>query len=73
VGRLSRLTNDLLTSARVEGAAEQTRPQDIQLATALASYLETNREDLGTVGVKCLAELVAVVDPSHLTASWTTT
>jgi PAS domain S-box-containing protein len=67
VDRLSRLTNDLLTSAKIEGAAEQTRPEHIRLATALASYLEANREELGTVGVTCPAELVAVVDPAHLT------
>jgi len=67
VDRLSRLTNDLLTSAKVEGAAEQTRPEHIRLATALASYLEANREELGTVGVTCPPELVAVVDPAHLT------
>jgi PAS domain S-box-containing protein len=67
VDRLSRLTNDLLTSAKIEGAAEQTRPEHIWLATALASYLEANREELGTVGVTCPAELVAVVDPAHLT------
>jgi PAS domain S-box-containing protein len=67
VDRLSRLTNDLLTSARVEGAAEQTRPEHIRLATALASYLDANREELGTVDLTCPPELVAVVDPSHLT------
>jgi signal transduction histidine kinase len=67
VDRLSRLTSDLLTSAKIEGAAEQTRPEHIRLATALASYLEANREELGTVGVTCPAEMVAVVDPAHLT------
>lgn len=67
VSRLSRLTNDLLTSARVEGAAEQVRPEHVRLATALAGYLEANREDLGTVRVTCPPELVAVVDPPHLT------
>jgi len=67
VDRLSRLTNDLLTSAKVEGEAEQTRPEHIRLATAIDSYLEANREELGTVGVTCLPDLVAVVDPSHLT------
>ena len=66
VDRLSRLTNDLLASARVEAAAEQARPEHIRLATALASYLEANCEELGTVAVTCPAELVAVVDPSHL-------
>jgi PAS domain S-box-containing protein len=67
VDRLSRLTDDLLTSAKVEGAAEQPRPEHIRLATALASYLEADREELGAVGVTCPPELVAVVDPSHLT------
>jgi PAS domain S-box-containing protein len=67
VDRLSRLTNDLLTLAKVEGEAEQTQPEHIRLATALASYLEANREELGTVAVTCPLELVAVVDPSHLT------
>ena len=67
VDRLSRLTNDLLTSAKVEAAAEQAQPEHIHLATALASYLEADREELGTVAVTCPAELVAVVDPSHLT------
>jgi PAS domain S-box-containing protein len=67
VDRLSRLTNDLLTSAKVEGAAEQPRPEHIRLATALASYLEADREELGTVAVTCPPELVAVVDPVHLT------
>jgi PAS domain S-box-containing protein len=67
VDRLSRLTNDLLTSAKVEGAAEQTQPEHIRLATALASYLDANREELGTVSVTCPSELVAVVDPAHLT------
>jgi PAS domain S-box-containing protein len=66
VDRLSRLTNDLLTSAKVEGAAEQPRPEHIRLATALASYLEADREELGTVAVTCPPELVAVVDPVHL-------
>jgi two-component system CheB/CheR fusion protein len=67
VDRLSRLTNDLLTSAKVEAEAEQARPEHIRLATALASYLEANREERGTVAVTCPPELVAVVDPSHLT------
>jgi signal transduction histidine kinase len=67
VDRLSHLTNDLLTSAKVEGAAEQPRPEHIRLATALTSYLDANREELGTVAVTCPPELVAVVDPSHLT------
>jgi PAS domain S-box-containing protein len=67
VDRLSRLTNDLLTSAKVEGAAEQPRPGHLRLATALASYLEADREELGTVAVTCPPELVAVVDPAHLT------
>jgi len=67
VDRLSRLTNDLLTSARVEGAAEQARGEHVRLATALASYLEANREEAGAVAVTCSPELVAVVDPSHLT------
>ena len=67
VDRLSRLTNDLLTSAKVEGAAEQPRPEHIQLATALDSYLEEDREELGAVAVTCAPELVAVVDPAHLT------
>jgi PAS domain S-box-containing protein len=67
VDRLSRLTNDLLTSAKVEGEAEQTRPEHIRLATAIDSYLQANRDELGTVGVTCPPELVAVVDPSHLT------
>ena len=63
----SRLTNDLLTSARLEAEAEQTRPEHLRLATALASYLEADREELGAVTVTCHPELVAVVDPSHLT------
>ena len=63
---MSRLTNDLLTSAKVEGAAEQTQPEHIRLTTALESYLEADREELGTVAVTCPPELVAVVDPSHL-------
>ena len=72
VDRLSRLTNALLTSAKVEAAAEpdqpeQTQPEHTRLATALASYLEANPEELGTVAVTCPPELVAVVDPSHLT------
>jgi signal transduction histidine kinase len=67
VDRLSRLTNDLLTSAKVEGAAEQTQPEHIRLATALASYLDANREEAGAVAVTCPPELVAVVDPAHLT------
>jgi len=67
VDRLSRLTNDLLTSAKVEAEAEQTRPEHIRLATALASYLDANREELGTVDLTCPPELVAVVDPAHLT------
>jgi PAS domain S-box-containing protein len=67
VDRLSRLTNDLLTSAKAEAAAEQTQPEQIRLATALASYLEANREELGNVAVTCPSELVAVVDPAHLT------
>jgi len=67
VDRLSRLTNDLLTSAKVEAEAEQTRPEHIRLATALAGYLEANREELGTVAVTCPPEVVAVVDQSHLT------
>jgi PAS domain S-box-containing protein len=67
VDRLSRLTNDLLTSAKAEGEAEHTRPEHVRLAIALAGYLEANREELGTVAVTCPAELVAVVDPAHLT------
>jgi PAS domain S-box-containing protein len=67
VDRLSRLTDDLLTSAKVEAEAEQTRPEHIRLATALASYLEADREELGAVAVTCAPELVAVFDPSHLT------
>jgi signal transduction histidine kinase len=67
VDRLSRLTDDLLTSAKVEGEANQARPEHIRLATALASYLEADREELGTVAMTCGPELVAVVDPSHLT------
>jgi len=67
VDRLSTLTNDLLTSAKVEGEADQPRPEHIRLTTALASYLETNREKLGAVDVRCPPELVAVVDPAHLT------
>jgi PAS domain S-box-containing protein len=67
VDRLSRLTNDLLTSAKVEGGAEQPRPEHIRLDTALASYLEADREELGTDGVTCPPGLVAVVDPAHLT------
>jgi len=67
VERLSTLTNDLLTSAKVEAEAEQARPEHIRLATALASYLEADREKLGTVAVTCAPELVAVVDPAHLT------
>jgi PAS domain S-box-containing protein len=67
VDRLSRLTDDLLTSAKVEGAAEQPRPEHIRLATALESYLEADREELGAVAVTCPPELVAVVDPAHLT------
>jgi len=42
-------------------------PEHIRLATALASYLDANREELGTIAVTCPPELVAVVDPSHLT------
>jgi PAS domain S-box-containing protein len=67
VDRLSHLTNDLLTSAKVEAEAEPTQPEHVRLATALASYLEANREQLGAVAVTCAPELVAVVDPSHLT------
>jgi len=67
VDRLSRLTNDLLASAKVEAEAEQAQPEHIRLATALASYLEAGREELGAVAVTCPSELVAVVDPSHLT------
>jgi len=67
VDRLSRLANDLLSSAKVEGEAEPARPERLRLAAALASYLEVNREERGTVAVTCPAELVAVVDPSHLT------
>ena len=67
VNRLSRLTDDLLTSAKVEAEAEQSRPERIRLAAALASYLEADREELGDVAVTCPPELVAVVDPSHLT------
>jgi PAS domain S-box-containing protein len=67
VDRLSRLTNDLLTSAKVEAEAEQTQPEHLRLAAALASHLEADREELGAVAVACPAELVAVVDPSHLT------
>ena len=67
VERLSTLTNDLLTSAKVEAEAEQARPEHIRLATALASYLEADREKLGTVAMTCAPELVAVVDPAHLT------
>ena len=63
----SRLTYDLLTSARLEAEAEQTRPEHVRLATALASYLEADREELGAATVTCHPELVAVVDPSHLT------
>ena len=64
---MSRLTNDLLTSAKVEAEAEQTQPEHLRLATALASYLEADREELGTVAVACAPELVAVVAPAHLT------
>jgi PAS domain S-box-containing protein len=67
VDRLSRLTNDLLASAKVEAEAEQARPEHVQLATALTNYLDANREDLGAVAVTCPPELIAVVDPSHLT------
>jgi len=67
VDRLSHLTNDLLASAKAEARAEQTRPEHIRLAAALASYLAAGREELGTVAVTCPPELVAVVDPSHLT------
>jgi len=67
VDRLSTLTNDLLTSAKVEGEADQPRTEHIRLSTAIDSYLEANRDKLGAVGVTCPPELVAVVDPSHLT------
>jgi PAS domain S-box-containing protein len=67
VERLSRLTDDLLTSAKVEAGAEQARPEHLRLVTALASYLEAGREELATVAVTCPPELVAVVDPAHLT------
>jgi PAS domain S-box-containing protein len=66
VERLSRLTNDLLSSAKIEAEAEQARPEQVRLATVLTSYLEAGRE-LGAVAVTCPAELVVVVDPSHLT------
>jgi PAS domain S-box-containing protein len=67
VDRLSSLTNDLLTSAKVEAEAEPTQPEHVPLATALASFLQANREELGSVAVTCAPELVAVVDPTHLT------
>ena len=67
VERLSRLTTALLASAKVEAEAEQARPEHIWLATALTSYLDADREELGAVTVTCPADLVAVVDPSHLT------
>ena len=46
VGRSARLTNDLLTSARGEDGAEQTRAD--RLDAAPGSYLEAECEDLGT-------------------------
>ena len=64
---MSHLTNDLLTSAKVEAGVEQGQPEHIRLATVLASYLEADREELGDVTVTCPPELVAVVDPAHLT------
>jgi len=66
VDRLSLLTDDLLTSAKVEAGADPARPEHVRLTTALASYLEVNREGLGAVAVTCPPELVAVVDPAHL-------
>lgn len=52
------------TTSSLRPAAQ---PEHIRLATALASYLKANREELGTVGVTCPPVLVAVVDPAHLT------
>jgi signal transduction histidine kinase len=67
VDRLSHLTDDLLTSAKVEAGAEPTQPEHVRLATTLASHLDADREHLGAVAVTCPPELVVVIDPTHLT------
>jgi len=63
------LTNDLLTSAKVEASRpNRPNPSTFRLATALASYLDANPRRTGhRLRDLSRASCVAVVDPAHLT------
>lgn len=63
---MSRLVDDLLTFASIEGGALNTLPEVIVLAEAISRCLEVGSGDTGSVGVSCSPVLRVWADPHHL-------
>lgn len=64
--RLSRLVDDLFTSASIEGGGLNTSPERVVLGDAIDQCLEQGGGDTANVSVSCSPNLIVLVDPMHL-------
>ena len=63
---MSRLVDDLFTSASIEGGGLKTSPELVVLGEAIDRYLEVGGGDTASVAVSCSADLIVRVDLHHL-------
>jgi PAS domain S-box-containing protein len=64
--KMSGLIDDLLTVARIEGGALDTRPEPVLVGEAISQCLETTGDDTAGVSVSCSPDLVVRADPQHV-------
>jgi PAS domain S-box-containing protein len=63
---MSRLVDDLFTSASIEGGGLETSPELVVLREAIDRCLEVGAGDSPSVAVSCSPDLIVRVDPNHL-------
>src|SRR5665647_3306975 len=63
---MSRLVDDLFTSASIEGGGLTTSPELVVLGEAIDRCLEVGAGDSPSVAVSCSPDLIVRVDPNHL-------
>jgi signal transduction histidine kinase len=63
---MSRLVDDLFTSASIEGGGLNTSPELVVLGEAIDRCLEVGAGDIASVAVSYSPDLIVRVDPNHL-------
>jgi len=64
--KMSRLVDDILTLASIEGGGLNMRPEVIALREAIDRCLDAGDGDTASVSVSCSPDLVVRADPQHL-------